>query len=183
MSTLKIAPFYTNIWYKELDISLDSSIKACYDIESTNPSTRISNTTNGYHSPVFDQQDFQKYFADLAPVLEEVIQNVSQDVNKQLTIAKFWVNINRKYAYNKNHNHPGALLSSVLYLKTNETAGDIVFENPFEMTGFPAFQGSYRVKPKNGLLLVFPAYLRHDVEQNLSDEDRISIAINFWSTQ
>ena len=32
--------------------------------------------------------------------------------------------------------------------------------------------------PKEGSMLVFPAYLDHKVEPNKSDEDRISISFN-----
>ena len=34
------------------------------------------------------------------------------------------------------------------------------------------------VKVKNGTLLIFPAYLQHSVDANLSAEERISISFN-----
>lgn len=35
-----------------------------------------------------------------------------------------------------------------------------------------------KMPPKEGSLLFFPAWMEHSVEQNLSDEERISIAYN-----
>ena len=35
-----------------------------------------------------------------------------------------------------------------------------------------------RIKPEEGNLLLFPSYLHHSVEENLSDEDRIVISFN-----
>ena len=37
----------------------------------------------------------------------------------------------------------------------------------------------YRIKPKVGDLIIFPAYVVHSVEPNMSDETRISLALNF----
>ena len=34
------------------------------------------------------------------------------------------------------------------------------------------------VKVQNGTLLVFPSYLQHSVDANMSDEERISISFN-----
>ena len=33
------------------------------------------------------------------------------------------------------------------------------------------------IEPEEGKLLLFPAYLQHSVKENLSDEDRIVIAL------
>ena len=35
-----------------------------------------------------------------------------------------------------------------------------------------------KIKPEEGKLLLFPSYLHHSVEENLSDEDRIAISFN-----
>ena len=37
---------------------------------------------------------------------------------------------------------------------------------------------AYRIVPTEGLMVLFPSHLRHGVEQNQSDEDRISMAFN-----
>ena len=35
-----------------------------------------------------------------------------------------------------------------------------------------------KIEPEEGKLLLFPSYLNHAVEENLSDEDRIVISFN-----
>jgi uncharacterized protein (TIGR02466 family) len=83
------------------------------------------------------------------------------------------------------HTHPKSVLSLVLYLKTQENCGNIVFKNPTLAQHYPCntalqeFWGEYWLPSKKGSMYIFPAYLPHYVEQNLSEEDRISIAINF----
>jgi uncharacterized protein (TIGR02466 family) len=175
---MKTTPFYTNVWFFYLNFDFDKAINQCIKLQYDLSSTRISNVL-GYHSPVFDCDNFNNKFSYIANEIIEPLEEVKLEIKKNFKLDQFWININQKHSYNKNHNHPGALLGSVLYLKTPNNCGDIVFENPFEMTGFPSFQGSYRIKPTQGLFLIFPAYLRHDVEQNLSEEDRISLAFNF----
>ena len=37
---------------------------------------------------------------------------------------------------------------------------------------------SFNIPPQEGVMLIFPSFLLHSVEENLSDEDRISVAFN-----
>lgn len=37
---------------------------------------------------------------------------------------------------------------------------------------------SYRITPRDNMLILFPSYLPHRVEQNLSEKDRISVSFN-----
>ena len=40
------------------------------------------------------------------------------------------------------------------------------------------FANPITIKPKDGMLLVFPSYILHQVHPNLSDRERISIAFD-----
>jgi ectoine hydroxylase-related dioxygenase (phytanoyl-CoA dioxygenase family) len=35
-----------------------------------------------------------------------------------------------------------------------------------------------KIKPEEGKLLIFPSYIHHAVEENLSDQDRVVISFN-----
>ena len=82
-------------------------------------------------------------------------------------------------------------LSGVFYIDVPEDSGYIYFENPQEFAAQAELlsytvEASHQteqhvnkfVKPIEGLLLVFPAYLRHGVLPNLSNKDRISVSFN-----
>ena len=99
-----------------------------------------------------------------------------------------WANVSRKYNYQEYHTHSTRTISAVYYVKIPESSGKIFFESPLEpdMLPIPNITNynmwSHRVAwfdPKPGTLLIFRSYLRHMVEQNSSDEPRISIALNF----
>jgi hypothetical protein len=69
----------------------------------------------------------------------------------------------------------------VYYLQATGT-GDIVFYNPNNITDscnlFAPFTSTIAISPQDGDLLVFPAWLPHEVETNTSDRDRINISMN-----
>lgn len=44
--------------------------------------------------------------------------------------------------------------------------------------GAACFASKFVMKPRAGMLLMFPSYLRHWVYPNDSDEDRVTIAFN-----
>ena len=99
--------------------------------------------------------------------------------------------INSPNTYNTSHTHPEAHLSGVMWIKTQDKCGDIEFDNPAEFTGFSEIKSyidevkektctylSYSFYPKQGKMLTFPASLRHEVQVNESNEDRIAVSYN-----
>ena len=107
-----------------------------------------------------------------------------------------WANINPYGAYNRNHNHPGSLWSGVYYVQTPKKSGRLLVHDPrdqahmqvpeFAKGSKPNF--SHRahlfLEPKPGRCVIFPAWLRHEVEPNMTDKtgqdgDRISISFNY----
>ena len=108
--------------------------------------------------------------------------------NASLDMGEFWLNINSTYAFHSDHNHPNAHFSGVFYLQATAQSGKIIFRDPREARSMHAPDYLERtnlnsdvvsIPPTPGNLLVFPAWLYHGVEQNLSDEERISLSFNF----
>jgi len=98
-----------------------------------------------------------------------------------------WININPPKTYIDSHTHDNALFSGVYYIKTPENCGNIVFKRMDNARYFmPILSGPNsflstrsEVRSKEGLLLIFPAWLHHQVLLNNSKEDRISMSFNF----
>jgi uncharacterized protein (TIGR02466 family) len=187
--------FHSPLRYKVLDnVNNNAIIEYCYNYQKNNPSREISNV-GGYQS-----NDLKDYI----PELNEVFKNVLQWSNKEFSkfgktdeyttvISNSWININQKNTYNSLHDHPRCYYSFVYYVKVPLNSGNINFHHPsptIEHTWSDShFVGErddmedsvcYRVwkEPVNGLLVMFPAWLKHSVDMNKSNEDRISIAIN-----
>lgn len=108
--------------------------------------------------------------------------------NAYLMEAEGWINVNPRGAFNVPHTHSGSALSGTYYVSippdAQEQSGLFEFLDPrvnaaaMEIEGAPCFNRQYTLKPKVGLLVIFPSYLWHWVYPNEADSDRVSIAFN-----
>jgi uncharacterized protein (TIGR02466 family) len=105
----------------------------------------------------------------------------------EFEITACWATILTPGAEHKAHCHPNNFLSGVYYLRTLAGADTINFHDPRNQTGIlrpPVVELTAEntdqvvVRVKNGTLLVFPSFLRHSVDANESEEERISISFN-----
>jgi uncharacterized protein (TIGR02466 family) len=86
------------------------------------------------------------------------------------------------------HIHPNSLFSGVFYLAAPAGSGALAFLDP--RTGAQILQAPLKINtarsepgrarwlPQEGLLLLFPAWLWHEVEISRCDQPRISISFN-----
>jgi len=102
-------------------------------------------------------------------------------------ITGCWATVLAKGALHKAHSHPNNFLSGVYYVRVQPGADTINFHDPrrqtyvirppvVELTAENTDQVVVRVT--NGTLLMFPSYLEHSVDGNMSEEERISISFN-----
>jgi uncharacterized protein (TIGR02466 family) len=143
----------------------------------------------GWHSRVnlFDLKEMKPFQELVDAAISEVAQAMGYG-DVRISPANCWANVNPKYASNKIHDHANCLFSGVYYVKTREGCGNLMFYDPRSARTFyrPAVQNytSYTADAvahvaEAGLLLIFPSWLKHGVEPNLSDEERVSISFNY----
>jgi len=149
------------------------------------------------------QIGFSKNFSDKLPkheadrlhsiFVKEVEQYLFELKNKniEITLDRSWSTYTDKYQFQTPHSHALYAVIGVYYIKTNDHSGDLLLHDPRGSHNFlPTFEKDHngtllsdrsywRFKPKSGNLILFPAYLIHSVEPNMSDEKRISLAMNF----
>jgi hypothetical protein len=101
-------------------------------------------------------------------------------------------NIIRPFESDTPHHHIGkSIIVGVYYVDVHSNSGDILLHDPrgaltWENLGYvpndPVANKTarcyHRIKPQNGLLVLFPGFLIHSVETNLSNQNRTSIVIN-----
>lgn len=134
-----------------------------------------------------EAKELQKIFIDEAELYLKELTNKKID----LELFKSWTSITNKYGFNTPHEHSSNNVVGVYYIKTFNKCGDLLLLDPRGATNFIPnheinTQGNlvdgrsyYRVTPKAGDLILFPAYVIHSVEPNMSEETRISLALNF----
>jgi len=102
-------------------------------------------------------------------------------------ITACWATVLAKGAAHKIHSHPNNFLSGVYYVRTQPGADTINFQDPRKQTGIirpPVVEltadntDQVVVKVSNGTLLMFPSFLEHSVDANMSEEERISVSFN-----
>jgi uncharacterized protein (TIGR02466 family) len=107
--------------------------------------------------------------------------------HENVRITGCWANLNASGAEHRLHNHPNNYLSGVYYVRTQPGADSINFLDPRPQTAIirpPVTELTAEnteqvvVTVKDGLLLLFPAWLPHAVDPNRSDRIRISIGFN-----
>jgi len=102
-------------------------------------------------------------------------------------ITGCWANINAPGAGHRLHNHPNNYLSGVYYVRTQVGADTINFLDPRPQTAVvrpPVTELTAEnteqvvVTVSDGMLLMFPAWLQHEVDLNRSDRPRVSLGFN-----
>lgn len=109
---------------------------------------------------------------------------IPQLKEKNFKIMNSWINIAEKGIKHDYHSHPGYTIAGVYYYRVSDKQGGLCFNNPNLMiynAGFPEGRTSpqsIEMVPKDGDIVLFPAWLQHSTVENQSDEERISIAFN-----
>ena len=110
-------------------------------------------------------------------------------------IGNMWANINRNGDGNGFHSHPGAYWSGVYYVDDGgidadpALGGELEFLDPrgplammnaphLRMAGALTAGATERLRPKAGRMVIFPAWLMHQVLPYRGRRERISIAFN-----
>lgn len=166
------------------DIDTNSLEKKFLEMEK-NVSGRTVSNAGGWQSNNIDKT--YEPMLHLLDVCTRICQEVSSTwkIDEKVCVDNVWVNINRKYNYNHNHYHPNSHFSGVFYVKANSKNGNLVFDRPdiqehyIDCWTSEYTQKKFFITPETNLFVLFPAYINHYVEQNLSNEPRISIAMNF----
>lgn len=128
----------------------------------------------------FEELSFLKNF-----VLDSARMASSQTgIEGEHFITDSWFNINRKGSYHGMHNHVPDIWSGIYYVQAEESDARICFYDLNKTSNWPwrpvegKFGAMRMFTPKTGRLYLFPSYIMHEVEQQTSEGERISISFN-----
>ena len=167
----------------------DRLIKETYQERDEDPIGRKISNYGGWQSNQINIQEcksetLKKVIIDSLSEVRSIFKNVS-------IVIEGWKNINAPGNFNVKHDHPKSNLSGVLWIKTPKNSGNLVFTSPqlfnkFQELNYYTDEFKYDTKsymtyyfpPTEGRILLFPSSLEHEVEENKSNEDRISYSFN-----
>lgn len=151
----------------------------------------------GWHSAtdMHTRSEYNRLTLEVFEFLQGVFDHMSYDPEFEPVCDSMWANINPRYAYNRHHSHPHALWSGVYYVQAPDNCGLFYVTDPrpqaqvltpyYDMPRRkPETWHEVYYQPQDGRLIVFPGWLMHGVQPNLSrldggDGNRISISFNF----
>ena len=185
--------FPTPVWtiqldnYKNINEEMYNYIKFKKQIDKIGTS---KSNIKGWHSNDFDLNDkeTQNFISFILPGIEQVMTDMNWEKEKQTAkINNMWAIINTGGSANLRHQHGNSTISGAYYVRAPINSGDIVFYDPRPAPVYshpnvvnPNILNAEvnSISPKEGALVLFPSYLDHSVNENLSDNERIVISFN-----
>lgn len=177
----------------EADTLMPRIAEAVLEREKSEGGVNISNQ-GGWHSNQYLLDWPELAFAGLESIFKSatghmVSATTGVEPDQQDIGIDAWANVNRTGAFNNIHIHPYSHWSGVLYVQTADFsddpldhAGALVLHDPRTTgAGMLKLQGFSRtrfVTPRAGVIVMFPPWLMHSVNQFSREAVRISIAFN-----
>ncbi len=185
--------FPTPVWvshlenYKTVNENIFSYIKK---LQNADKKGLIKSNIKGWHSKDFNLRDEQviKFIKHISPHINKALLDMDWDTNNQIVkILNMWTIVNNGGASNARHHHGNSAISAAYYIKAAKNCGEIVFYDPRPAPVYshpkankPNIYNAMvnSINPTEGGLVLFPSYLDHSVNPNLSNEERIVISFN-----
>lgn len=185
--------FPTPVWalqlenYKNVNEEMYAYIKQEQNIDKDGVS---KSNIKGWHSKDFNlnEPEPQNFISLILPSIEKLMTDMNWDKKKQkVKINNMWAIINVGGSANLRHQHGNSTISGAYYVRAPKNCGDIIFYDPRPA---PVYSHPNAVSPnslnaqvngitpKEGALVLFPSYLDHSVNENLSNDERIVISFN-----
>lgn len=171
---------------------LNNELLFFYLNERKNSKGRIETNRGGWQSNDVNLKNptINKFIYACMPHIQDYVSNFNFARNYDIDIINLWFNSNQYKDYNQMHNHAGCDLSACYYVQVPKNSGNFILENPnagftnqslyrCRVSQYNEYNsGSYKIETRENKLIIFPSYVYHSVEPNMTKEERISIAFN-----
>lgn len=160
----KIPIFTTNI--SNYDNILKLAAEGVLEEQKKNPVPMDSNVKAFYVSD-YSSHILNKKFNPLIDLVLSFCKEISKKyykVNSEFKCCNCWGMLYKEGDYAIPHHHYPSTLAAIVYIDLEENGTPIIFEEKFT------------IQPENGLMVVFPAILTHEVPK--SKGKRIVVAMN-----
>lgn len=118
------------------------------------------------------------------------LEKLGMSSDKEFSITS-WLNVNPPGTGHIIHEHYGAIISGTIYFQVPKNSGNIIFyDNNKTRVQNNLFHRRYQnklteyntefisIEPIEADMIIFESWLSHSVDQNISNQDRISVSFN-----
>lgn len=166
--------------------SLKPRLDNLFDLVQTNSNLEQGNALSTVSLPSHMQphtwkelEDFQKWLGDKI----DYLRSINRFVLNHSEVTNSWANRHGSNGLTLEHSHNHATFVVSCYLHCPENSGNIEFKDPLEYhkSGWPLFpeESLYcQVPVTTNDILIFPGWIKHRVQPNLSNENRYVLTFN-----
>ena len=128
----------------------------------------------------------QKTTQWIGSCIKETVNHIQMEkYGYHMTFNESWYHITKTNGMHEPHIHPSCSWCGIYYVQSgDDDSGHTVFENPARSTYvdrgnlYLNNMSTVRVKPRDGMLVLFPSYLSHYQALYTGTQDRVVIAFN-----
>lgn len=123
--------------------------------------------------------------------IQEILNQYRQDilgVKQELKITQSWIAKTVRGGWHNTHTHPNSMFSCVMYLQTpsdssiNFECKNLIFKDfnfDFDYIKPTEYnQNNFKLNVDDMDIVIFPSWINHSVDMNMSNMDRIVLGIN-----
>lgn len=189
LKTLFSTHIYSAQLSKKLNKDLLDEVYKLQEIDSDGKSWSAKNYVGGYTSygSMDNLHKFSSTFADLEKIIDKHVRTYIKSLKFEFTarpqiwMNSCWANVMPAMAHHSSHIHPLSFISGTYYLKVPKQASSIKFEDPrlVAFMGSPQRSSHFEIQPREGQIVLFESWLRHEVPAHTGKQERISISFNY----
>ncbi len=186
--------FPTPVWVRQLEPEAAARINrdAMELIETFRP-TASGTKAGGWATPtdLQDRPELQELMDCVRAAATEALAALSLE-HEGILVTGCWANVKPPGAGHPSHMHPNNFLSGVYYVRAPQAGGNILFHDPrhqpFIISPRTSERNQYNSRNadlavRDGMMLLFPAWLHHSVTGNAGESERVSISFNIMFEQ
>ena len=145
-------------------------------------------TSYGSDQKLHEKEEiFKELATGLVPHVKEFLTLIKALPPKEIACADMWCTINRPTSVHPRHIHPLSACSGTYYVNAEPEMGNINIHDPYDNRAMgamyqpdsPLAYDTYSINVKSRKAVMFPGWVSHSVQQNLSNKDRIGVSFNY----
>lgn len=189
LNAIDVSPFPKLVWKFKYNFPYKTLTSLISELTSQTPNNSVLETGAAFSTASAPQDpphtwpelhDFRQWIGD---PLDLLWQHNNFDKHRGSTVTNSWINTHKKGGATLEHNHNFSLFVVTAYLKLPKEGGFIEFRDPLEYhkanTPIIPEEELWKAVPcETNDVLIFPAWLKHRVQESKSDEERIVMTMN-----